>query len=129
MNLNKFFSICVFFHEHSPFTGQQGKGEGISITSLDKFHSLRRHFEISRAITIESSPLHIASSRTQTGKPLLSERKSLTSKQRAYYIVFVNVKVRYIFKCITTFQAQRHASLQRFLILTNRNNTIPPAKL
>ena len=29
-----FFSIWVFFHKHSRFTGQQGKGEGISLTLL-----------------------------------------------------------------------------------------------
>ena len=29
-----FFSIWVFFHEHSRFTGQQGKGEGIYLTPL-----------------------------------------------------------------------------------------------
>ena len=27
-----FVSIWVFFHEHSQFTGQQGKGEAISLT-------------------------------------------------------------------------------------------------
>ena len=27
-----FFSIWVFFHERSRFTGQQGKGEGIYLT-------------------------------------------------------------------------------------------------
>ena len=29
-----FFSIWVFFHEHSRFIEQQGKGEGISLTPL-----------------------------------------------------------------------------------------------
>ena len=53
-----FFSILVFFHEHSRFTGQQGKGEG-----LYHFHPLHRHLDISRAITAESSHLHIAGSR------------------------------------------------------------------
>ena len=33
-----FFSIWVFFHEHSRFTGQQGKGEGIYLTPLYHFH-------------------------------------------------------------------------------------------
>ena len=27
-----FFSIWVYFHEHSQFTGQLGKGEAISLT-------------------------------------------------------------------------------------------------
>ena len=62
-----FFSMWVFFHEHSRITGLQGKGEGISLTP--QYHSppLHRHLDISRAITPESSPLHIASSRTRTG--------------------------------------------------------------
>ena len=62
-----FFSIYAFFHEHSRFTGQQGKGEGISLTSLYHFHLLYGHLDINRAITAESLPLHIASSRTRTG--------------------------------------------------------------
>ena len=62
-----FFSIWVFFHEHSRFTGQQGKGEGIYLTPRYHFHPLHRHLDISRAITAESSPLHIAGSRTRTG--------------------------------------------------------------
>ena len=70
-----FFSIWVFFHEHSRFTGQQGKGKGIYLTPLYHFHPLHRHLDISRAITAESSLLHIAGSRT----PLVSERKLLTT--------------------------------------------------
>ena len=62
-----FFSIWIFFHEHSRFMGQQGKGEGIYLTPLYHFHLLHRHLDISRAITAESSPLHIAGSQTQTG--------------------------------------------------------------
>ena len=62
-----FFSIWVFFHEHSRFTRQQGKGEGIYLTPLYHFHPLHRHLDISRAITAESSPVHIAGSRTRTG--------------------------------------------------------------
>ena len=60
-------SICVFFHEHSRFTGQQAKGEGIYLTPVYHFHPLHRHFGISRAITAESSPLHIAGNRTRPG--------------------------------------------------------------
>ena len=55
-----FFSIWVFFHAHSWFTGQQGKGEVIYLTPLYHFHPLRRHLDISQAITAESSNLHIA---------------------------------------------------------------------
>ena len=38
-----FFSIWVLFHEHSWFTGQQQKGEAISLTLLYHFHLLHRH--------------------------------------------------------------------------------------
>ena len=62
-----FFFIWVFFHEHSLFTGQQRKGESIFLTPLYHFHLLHRHLGISQAITVESSSLHIASSRNQTG--------------------------------------------------------------
>ena len=61
-----FFSIWVFFHEHSRFTGQQGKGEGIYLTPLYHFHPLYRHLDISRVISAESSLLHIAGSRNRT---------------------------------------------------------------
>ena len=57
----------MFFHEHSGFTGLQGKGKGIYCTPLYHFRPLHRHLDISRAITAESSPLHIAGSRTLTG--------------------------------------------------------------
>ena len=62
-----FFSIGVFFHEHSRITGLQGKGEGISLTPHYHFHPLHRHLDISRAITADSAPLHIGSCRTRTG--------------------------------------------------------------
>ena len=42
-----------FFHEHSRFSGQQGKGEGIYLTALYHFHPFHRHLDISRAITAE----------------------------------------------------------------------------
>ena len=54
---NKIFSIWVFFHAHSRFTGQQGKGEGIYLTPLYQFHPLHRHLEISRAITAKRVPV------------------------------------------------------------------------
>ena len=62
-----FFSIWVFFHEHSRFTGQQGKGEGIYLTTVYHFHPLHRHLDIRQVITAERLPLHIASSQTRTG--------------------------------------------------------------
>ena len=61
------FSIGVFFHNDSRIAGLQAKGEGISLTPHYHFHPLHRHLGISRRITAESSPLHICSSRTQTG--------------------------------------------------------------
>ena len=62
-----FFSIGIFFHDHSRITGLQGKGEGISVIPHYHFHPLHRHLYISWAITAESSPLHIGSSWTRTG--------------------------------------------------------------
>ena len=77
-----FFSIRVFFHEHSRFTWQQGKGEAISLTPLYLFHLLNRCVDISRMIAKESSPLHIASTLTRNGN-FRSERKSLTTNSPA----------------------------------------------
>ena len=62
-----FFSIWVLFYGNSRITGLQGKGEYISLTPHYHFHSLYRHLKISWAITVESSPLHIEGSRSQTG--------------------------------------------------------------
>ena len=56
-----FFSIWIFFSEHSCFTGQQGKREAISLAPLYHFRPVHRHLDVSPAITAESSPLHIAS--------------------------------------------------------------------
>ena len=66
MYIGFFFSIWVFFHNHSRITGLQEKGEGISLTPHYHFHRLHRYLDISRAITEESSPLHIGSSWTRT---------------------------------------------------------------
>ena len=54
-----FFSMWVFFNDHSRITALQGKGEGISLTPHYHFHPLHRHLDISRVITAKSSPLHI----------------------------------------------------------------------
>ena len=45
----------------------RGRGRPFFLTPLYHFHPLHRYLDISRAITAESSPLHIASSQTQTG--------------------------------------------------------------
>ena len=58
-----FFSIWVFFHEHSRFTGLQRKGQANSellLPLLYHFHSLHRHLDISRATTAESLRLYLA---------------------------------------------------------------------
>ena len=73
------FFFSVFFHEHSRFTTEQGKGESISLTPLYHFHPPHRHIDISQGITAESSPLHIASNRTWTGLTGLT-LKALTTK-------------------------------------------------
>ena len=62
-----FFSIWVFFHEHSWFTGQQGNRVGIYLTPLYHFHLLHRYLDKCWAITAESSSLHTVSSRTRNG--------------------------------------------------------------
>ena len=64
-----FFSIWVFFHDHSQITGLLGKGEGISLTPHYHFHPLHRRLDISWAITAEIPPLHIGSSWTWTRNP------------------------------------------------------------
>ena len=62
-----FFSIQVFFHEHSQFTGQQGTGRGYLYNFSLPLPPLQRHLDISRVITVESSALRKAGSRTRTG--------------------------------------------------------------
>ena len=62
-----FFSVWVSFHEYSRFTGQQGKGETISLYPFYHFHSLHGHLDISWVIAAGSSPLCIAGSWIQTG--------------------------------------------------------------
>ena len=61
------FTIWDFFREYSQFTGQQVKGEAISLTPLLHFYLLHRNLNISQAITGESSPLDIAYSQSRTG--------------------------------------------------------------
>ena len=62
----RIFFCLGFFPRNSRFTGQQGKGEGISLTPLYHLHPLHRHLDISQSITAVSSSLHITSSRTYT---------------------------------------------------------------
>ena len=77
-----FFSIWVFFHEHSQFAGQQGTGEASSLTPLYHSHPLHRHLHISLPITVKNSLLHLATDPNRD--PLVSECKSLTTKLHQY---------------------------------------------
>ena len=77
-----FFSIQVLFHEHSQIAGLQGKGEGIPLPPHYHFHPLHRPLDNSHAITAESSPLHLASSRTRTENLWFSRASRLTTKLR-----------------------------------------------
>ena len=54
-----FFSICVFFHEYSRFTGQQGKGEAISLSLLYHFYPFHRDLDIIGLHKKRSFPLRI----------------------------------------------------------------------
>ena len=71
-----FFFYLVSFNEHSRITGLQGKGEAISLTPHYHFHPLHRHLDYCRELTSAHS-LQLDSNR----EPLVSERKSLTTKR------------------------------------------------
>ena len=81
ISLPPLFHLLFFFLSGFSFTNIhesqdcRGRGEGISLTRHCHFHPLHRHLDISRATTAESSPLHVAGSRSRT--------KSLTTKLRA----------------------------------------------
>ena len=84
-----FFSIWVFPHKHSQFTGHHGKGEVISQTPLYHFNSLHRHLDISRAITAESSPLHIASKLWfPSAKSLITKLRALAKETKSLRLLF-----------------------------------------
>ena len=81
-----FFSIRIFFHEHSRFTGQQGKGKGFSFNSSlplppALIHTLR-HQSTNYCRELTSTQSQQLNSNQ---KPLVSEHKSLTNKLRALY--------------------------------------------
>ena len=58
-----FFSIWLLLQEYSQFTGQQVKGEAISLYPFYHFHPFHRLLDITWVIATESSPLSIAGSR------------------------------------------------------------------
>ena len=47
-----FFLSWFFFHEHSRFIGQQGKGKFISLTPIYDFHPLHMHLYIKYTLSI-----------------------------------------------------------------------------
>ena len=55
-----FFFYLGFLSRTFTIHGTAGKGEGIYLLPVYHFHPLHRHLDITRAITAESSPLHIA---------------------------------------------------------------------
>ena len=60
--------VLVFLSQTFSIHRTAEEGKGISLTPHQHFHPLHRHLDISWAITVESLPLHIASSQIQTGK-------------------------------------------------------------
>ena len=107
-----FCFLCFYlvsFHEHSRFTGEQGKGEVITLIPLCHFHPLHRQLDNSRAITTE---------------PLVSERKSSTTKLRAitpFIVVFRLLKYEdTVTKCVILFLS----SGVLILILKNKKKTV-----
>ena len=100
-----FFSIWIFFHEHSRITRLQGKREGISLSPHCDFHPLHRHLYISRAIIAESSPLHVASNWTPTGNLWFpsASRQPLSSHEMPCFALKVSLtRVWRFFLCILT---------------------------
>ena len=85
------FFVWVFFHEHSPFTGQQERGEGISLIPLYQFHPLHRHLDISREITKESSPMYVCKIYLTSVKNVVITKSSIynTNLNRPRQILFV----------------------------------------
>ena len=75
LSFRSFFSIWVFFHEHSRITGLQRNGKGISLNPHYHFHPLHRHLNISWTFTSAHSWQPDWNRET-----LVSECKSLTTK-------------------------------------------------
>ena len=61
-----FLSICLLLHEYLQFTGQQVKGEAISLYPFYHFLLLHRHSDTIWVVAAERSPLRIAGSRNGT---------------------------------------------------------------
>ena len=83
-----FFSIWVFFHEHSLFTGQHGKGEGYLFNSsllLPPASQTLRNQPGNCCIELTSAHSQQPDS---SREPLVSEHKSLTTKLCALNLSF-----------------------------------------
>ena len=107
-----FFSIWVFFHDHSWTTGLQGKGEGISLTPHYHFHLLHRHLDISQVITVESSPLHIdICTDIGTGLKIRAGQWSMTAE---FYVLTIK-NLLFVIKVTTHFLATKVAL--RFVVI------------
>ena len=90
--------FTLFFYLGFSFTNihnsqdSRGRGGYLLNSSLSlPPPSQKRHLDINRTTTVESSFLHIASSRTQTGNLWFFEHKSVTTKLR------VSLKIRGFF--------------------------------
>ena len=89
LQLQFFFSIWVFFHDHSQFIGRQEKWEVIYLTVIYHVYPLCSYLNISRATKAETSLPHIASCRTRTTNfdyctPLQLFIKYKTSSEQQY---------------------------------------------
>ena len=83
----RFFFIWVFFHEHSQYTEQQGKGEAVSNFSLPPLpasQTLRHQMgDYGRELT----SAHSQDSELNR-EPVASDRELLTTKVNAYMFLF-----------------------------------------
>ena len=77
-----FFSIWVLFHEHSRITGLQGKGEGIQLTPHYHFHLFTDIQTLAGQLLQRLTSAHSQQPDSNL-EPLVSKRKSLTTKLRA----------------------------------------------
>ena len=82
---NVFFSIWVFFYEHSWSTGQQWKEETITLALLYHFDLFPRHLDIRRTITADSIGANTAESLGSelNRESLVFERTMLITEERA----------------------------------------------
>ena len=74
----KFFSIWIFFQEHSQFTGNQRKEEAISLTPPYHYHPLHKHLEVAGWF-LQRAHLCTRQQAESNRKPWVSERKLLNT--------------------------------------------------